>query len=202
MALWNFVQKRMQMLGLTFRQIEDEFEIAYATMQRIRQNKPIKDSTKQKLALALSCSMGDINAAIANSDGPEPEDKNNKESEAPVMEAVNKLEQMVETEYPEVMEQYPKKVKVKTESKSVKSESKPEADALEVMKEQPEPEQSPLVLSSIQNSLSYNIRTSLPGECDIYINISTFLPRARMLRILDGAVELIKQELNDARQGG
>jgi len=66
--LWEFVEKRMKELGMTRHDLETEHDIAYATVQRLKAGSTnIKDSTKQKLALALQCSVGDINAAISGS---------------------------------------------------------------------------------------------------------------------------------------
>ena len=66
--LWEFVEKRMKELGMTRYDLETEHDIAYATVQRLKAGSSnIKDSTKQKLALALQCSIGDINAAISGS---------------------------------------------------------------------------------------------------------------------------------------
>ena len=66
--LWEFVEKRMKELGMTRYDLETEHDIAYATVQRLKAGSTnIKDSTKQKLALALQCSVGDINAAISGS---------------------------------------------------------------------------------------------------------------------------------------
>ena len=64
--LWEFVEKRMRELGMTRYDLETEHDIAYATVQRLKAGSTnIKDSTKQKLALALQCTIGDINAAIS-----------------------------------------------------------------------------------------------------------------------------------------
>ena len=98
MALWDFIQKRMEELGITQYDLETEYGIAYATLQRIKAGKPIKEGTKQKLALALKCSLGDINDVIYDFQNLK-EDTSEKE-EPSVMETVDKLEQMVKTEHP------------------------------------------------------------------------------------------------------
>ena len=104
MGLWDFIQKRMEELGITQYDLETEYGIAYATLQRIKAGKPIKEGTKQKLALALKCSIGDINAAIAsempNLPAHEMELLGKENGEPSVMETVDKLEQMVKTEHP------------------------------------------------------------------------------------------------------
>lgn len=64
--LWDFVRKRMNELGLSQSDLEVDYDIPYATMQRIKAGSTnFKEVTKQKLALALKCSIGDINAAIS-----------------------------------------------------------------------------------------------------------------------------------------
>lgn len=98
MGLWAFIQKRMEELGITQYDLETEFGIAYATLQRIKAGKPIKEGTKQKLALALKCSQGDINDVIYGFQNLK-EDTSEKE-EPSVMETMDKLEQMVKTEHP------------------------------------------------------------------------------------------------------
>ena len=69
MGLWDYTQKRMAEIGVTQRQLTEDFDISPATLQRIRQDRPIKESTKQKLALALKCSVGDIQTAISGYKG-------------------------------------------------------------------------------------------------------------------------------------
>lgn len=102
MGLWEYMQKRMKELGITVKDLEDKFDIVYATIQRIKSGRghAIKDGTKQKLALALQCSVGDINNAIYELQNLKPSQGDTEE--APVMETVDKLEQMVEEEYPEL----------------------------------------------------------------------------------------------------
>lgn len=64
--LWDFVRKRMNELGLSQSDLEVDHDIPYATMQRIKAGSTnFKEVTKQKLALALQCTIGDINAAIS-----------------------------------------------------------------------------------------------------------------------------------------
>ena len=108
MGLWDFIQKRMEELGITQYDLEAEYGIAYATLQRIKAGKPIKEGTKQKLALALKCSIGDINAAIAGTpaepDGHEMDLLAEESGEPSVMDTVDKLERMVKEEYPELAE--------------------------------------------------------------------------------------------------
>lgn len=64
--LWDFIEKRMHELGLTRYDLEMDYDIPYATMQRAKAGSTnFKEATKQKFALALQCSVGDINAAIS-----------------------------------------------------------------------------------------------------------------------------------------
>lgn len=64
--LWDFIEKRMHELGLTRYDLEIDYDIPYATMQRAKAGSTsFKEATKQKFALALQCSVGDINAAIS-----------------------------------------------------------------------------------------------------------------------------------------
>lgn len=66
--LWDFIEKRMHELGLTRYDLEMDYDIPYATMQRAKAGSTnFKEATKQKFALALQCSVGDINAAILGS---------------------------------------------------------------------------------------------------------------------------------------
>lgn len=66
--LWDFIEKRMHELGLTRYDLEMDYDIPYATMQRAKAGSTnFKEATKQKFALALQCSVGDINAAISGS---------------------------------------------------------------------------------------------------------------------------------------
>lgn len=66
--LWDFIEKRMHELGLTRYDLEMDCDIPYATMQRAKAGSTnFKEATKQKFALALQCSVGDINAAISGS---------------------------------------------------------------------------------------------------------------------------------------
>ena len=97
--LWEFVEKRMKELGMTRYDLETEHDIAYATVQRMKAGSTnIKDSTKQKLALALKCSMGDINNAIYNQVASAPE----AAGEPSVMETVDKLEKIIRKEHPDM----------------------------------------------------------------------------------------------------
>lgn len=87
--LWEFVEKRMKELGMTRYDLVTEHDIAYNTMQRLKAGSTnIKDSTKQKLALALQCSVGDINAAISGS-APELPKMEPDEPDAEIIGSIN-----------------------------------------------------------------------------------------------------------------
>ena len=72
MALWDYIKSRLTSLNRTEADLTDEFGISTNTLVRIRTGGEIRDNTKQKLALALGCCIGDINAAIAQQDPVEP----------------------------------------------------------------------------------------------------------------------------------
>lgn len=74
MSLYKFIEKKLPEVGLTMKQLAENEGINYTTINRIKAGGTILDGTKQKLAKGLKCSIGDINAAIAQlDDGPAPE---------------------------------------------------------------------------------------------------------------------------------
>ena len=64
MRLWDFIDSKLQALGKNESWLINA-GISQMTINRIRHGGVIKDSTKQKLALALGCSAGDINEALS-----------------------------------------------------------------------------------------------------------------------------------------
>ena len=118
-VLWDFIQARSAALGIKSDQLADDFDIAPITMYRIKQCRPIREETKQKLARALKCCIGDINAAYA---GTMPVIKDGEPS---VMKTVDKLEQMIEEDYPELSTTKAKKTKQKTPLRVIKSDPPP-----------------------------------------------------------------------------
>ena len=71
MSLYKFIEKKLPEVGLTMKQLAENEGINYTTINRIKAGGTILDGTKQKLAKGLKCSIGDINAAIAQlDDGP------------------------------------------------------------------------------------------------------------------------------------
>lgn len=106
MGLWEYTQKRMAEIGVTQRHLTEDFDISPATLQRIRQDRPIKESTKQKLALALKCSVGDIQTAISGykgrpaveemPEGPAVGPENEKEPPAKITQRNIKIESIAQ----------------------------------------------------------------------------------------------------------
>ena len=207
MALWDYMQKRMQELGLTAYKLQKDYDVPWLTIQRIKAGKPITTPSKQKLALALSCSMGDINAAIAQAEVPE-ENETGKESEDSVMAAVDKLEKMVKEDFPDDAPAKPKLHKSKTKKVATINDAAPEvAENNEVVDgsqskvngENPDGEIR-LRMRDTSKTLQYYFETGLPGECEITVIVSTLMPAKHMLQALETAVELIGRELRDTQQ--
>lgn len=207
MALWDYMQKRMQELGLTAYKLQKDYDVPWLTIQRIKAGKPITTPSKQKLALALSCSMGDINAAIAQAEVPE-ENETEKESEDSVMAAVDKLEKMVKEDFPDDAPAKPKLHKSKTKKVATINDATPEVaennevvdgSQSEVNGENPDGEIR-LRMRDTSKSLQYYFETGLPGECEITVIVSTLMPAKHMLQALETAVELIGRELRDTQQ--
>ena len=111
--LWDFVRKRMNELGLSQYDLEMDCDIPYATMQRIKAGSTnFKEVTKQKLALALKCSIGDINSAIYDIQNIKPD----REEGEDLSDKVNESEQPAKEETPEpVLKLKDKAVKRKAE---------------------------------------------------------------------------------------
>ena len=63
----------------------------WSTLTMIAKGKNIKTVTKQKLAIGLQCTIGDINKCLAENDDP----RRKPTKEPSVMETVDKLEKMV-----------------------------------------------------------------------------------------------------------
>ena len=71
MTLKEFIEQRMKELGLNTSAIINA-GIGSMTLHRIKKGETvnIKDGTKQKLALILKCSIGDINQALSKREEP------------------------------------------------------------------------------------------------------------------------------------
>lgn len=104
-TLAEFVKRRTEELKVTASQLCDEFGIGWATQANIRKGKSLRDSTKELLARALQCSIGDINEALSNTPHPlrkEAEKPEGVHKQVPIkMEVIDKLEEMVKDQYPE-----------------------------------------------------------------------------------------------------
>ena len=72
MSLWKFIENKLAEMGKDKRWLEDECGFTGYMLPRIRSGGTIQNATKQKLAKAFKCSIGDVNAAIAERDLPEP----------------------------------------------------------------------------------------------------------------------------------
>lgn len=73
MSLWKFIENKLAEMGKDERWLEDECGFTGYMLPRIRSGGTIQNATKQKLAKAFKCSIGDINAAIAQIDKPKAE---------------------------------------------------------------------------------------------------------------------------------
>ena len=96
MKLSEFINKRLEELHMTRTVLVNNFGLNWSTLSNINRGIPISEATKQKLALALQCSQGDIQACLAE----EPDDRRKGGS---VMEAIEKLDQIVREEHPETV---------------------------------------------------------------------------------------------------
>ena len=96
MKLREFINKRLEELHMTRTVLVNNFGLKWSTLSNINRGIPISEATKQKLALALQCSQGDIQACLAEA----PDDRRKGGS---VMEAIEKLDQIVREEHPETV---------------------------------------------------------------------------------------------------
>lgn len=71
MSLWRFIENKLAELGKDESWLVDECGFSGYMLPRIQAGGVIQNATKQKLAHAFKCSIGDINAAIAQIDPPE-----------------------------------------------------------------------------------------------------------------------------------
>ena len=72
MSLWKFIENKLAEKGKDEQWLVDECGFSGYMLPRIQAGGVIQNATKQKLAHAFGCSIGDINAAIAQIDKPEP----------------------------------------------------------------------------------------------------------------------------------
>jgi len=109
--LYEFIRKRCGDLGISMSQLQDRTGLSWGILSGIKNGKGIRAGTKQKLAEGLLCSIGDIQAALSLDAAAQKKVKEEEDMKAypvtpepepiPVMQTVDKLEQMVQEEYPE-----------------------------------------------------------------------------------------------------
>ena len=73
MSLWKFINDKLAEIGKDEKWLVDECGFTGYMLPRIQAGGVIQNATKQKLAQAFKCSIGDINAAIAQIDKPKAE---------------------------------------------------------------------------------------------------------------------------------
>ena len=121
--LYEFIKKRCEALGMTMSQLQDKTGLSWGIISGIKNGKGIRAGTKQKLAEALLCSIGDIQAALSlDAAGAQKKDKKEakgemEEKQPAVMEVVDMLDQLVKEEYPE---EVPEEIKADLEEKPEK----------------------------------------------------------------------------------
>lgn len=131
--LWDFVRKRMNELGLSQSDLEVDHDIPYATMQRIKAGSTnFKEVTKQKLALALKCSIGDINSAIYDIQNIKP----GREEGEDLSDKANESEQPAKEETPEPALKLKDKAVKRKEEKQQTVKTKPR-----IIKDDPPPKE-------------------------------------------------------------
>lgn len=122
-----FLNRRMSELGLGYKALTNA-GIGGQTLQNIRNNVPFRmgEVTKEKLAKALQCSIGDINAALSQTTQDTPFGECvTKSAKTSVMKAVDKLEEMIKDDYPNETDANP------DESESVPEETGAKSDKIE-----------------------------------------------------------------------
>ena len=67
MTLHDFVMKRLDELGLKKADLVNKYDLEWSTLSKIKSGHSIRESTQQKLALALQCTQGEIQACLAES---------------------------------------------------------------------------------------------------------------------------------------
>ena len=65
MKLSEFIKKRLEELGIKRSNLINDYDLAWSTLSNIDHDKPINKVTQEKLAKALQCSPGDIQACMA-----------------------------------------------------------------------------------------------------------------------------------------
>lgn len=163
-TLSEFMNRRMAELGLGYKALTNA-GIGGQTQQNIKMGIPFRmaEVTKEKLAKVLQCTIGDINAALSRTTqttpfGEEITKVPVKKQEIPsVMKTVDKLEQMVEEDYPELFteqsgtnEEKSEPIPDKNEPASAKTNIK--ADDFAWQQEQPKPKRKKIVSKGLKES--------------------------------------------------
>ena len=127
--LWEFINEKSKTLGMTQGQLEDASGVSHMVLTAIKNGRTnIKAATKQRLALALKCSTGDIEDVIRRSDQvladgekleknktdnleemmqekpyvtPEPEEAYELTEEEKELNGVNSMEELMKKQHPE-----------------------------------------------------------------------------------------------------
>lgn len=127
--LWEFINEKSKALGMTQGQLEDASGVSHMVLTAIKNGRTnIKAATKQRLALALKCSTGDIEDVIRRSDQvladgekleknktdnleemmqekpyvtPEPEEVYDLTEEEKELNGVNSMEELMKKQHPE-----------------------------------------------------------------------------------------------------
>ena len=103
MTLNDFITQRVKELGMNKSQLCDREGIAWSTLTAIKKGANISIPTKEKLARGLKCTIGEINACLAEEPNPLRKEAATREGTAGkqyepkgVMETVDKLEEMMQ----------------------------------------------------------------------------------------------------------
>ena len=105
MTLYEFMMKRLKDLGLKKADLVNRFDLEWSTLTKIKNGHSLRTGTQQKLALALQCTQGDIQEAMANTPHPLRKEAEKKEGlhKESVMATVDKLEEIVAAQKPYVV---------------------------------------------------------------------------------------------------
>ena len=79
MSLDSFITERGNEVGVTRSELVSEFGIGWQTLQNIKRGSGISNGTKEKLARALKCSIGDIQDAMKD----DPDERRKEEKAKP-----------------------------------------------------------------------------------------------------------------------
>lgn len=82
MTLSEFIQKRLEEMGKNRSWLVNFNDLEWSTLTRINKGLPITKATQEKLAKALECSQGDIQACMADVPNPLREEAERPEGNA------------------------------------------------------------------------------------------------------------------------